>query len=144
MKKNMKKNSKGFTLVELLAVIVVLAVIMVIATTQINKTIKKSRADSFVSSYNIVFDAVKMCSIQAMNDTDCKGTIDLSSDDYSLTLTSARGVYSITLEGKGKFDTMDLTEYYQAANGTDTGKTKLKAATAVSAKKIEASYTPAS
>ena len=42
----MKKNSKGFTLVELLAVIVVLAVIMVIATTQVNATIKKSRANS--------------------------------------------------------------------------------------------------
>ena len=37
MKKTLK-NKKGFTLVELLAVIVVLAIIMVIATQQVNNT----------------------------------------------------------------------------------------------------------
>ena len=41
------KNKKGFTLIELLAVIVILAIIMVIATMQVNKTIKKSRQDSY-------------------------------------------------------------------------------------------------
>ena len=35
------KNKKGFTLVELLAVIVVLAIIMIIATISVNKQIKK-------------------------------------------------------------------------------------------------------
>ena len=35
------KNKKGFTLVELLAVIVVLAIIIVIATISVNKQIKK-------------------------------------------------------------------------------------------------------
>ena len=57
----MKKNSKGFTLVELLAVIVVLAVIMVIATTQINGVIKKNRVDSFLSTYKIVLNSAKIC-----------------------------------------------------------------------------------
>ena len=55
----MKKNNKGFTLIELLAVIVVLAIIMVIATTQINRTIKKSRADAFVSSYQMLYNSLK-------------------------------------------------------------------------------------
>lgn len=35
------KNKKGFTLVELLAVIVVLAIIIIIATISVNKQIKK-------------------------------------------------------------------------------------------------------
>lgn len=45
------KDKKGFTLIELLAVIVILAIIMVIATMQVNKTIKKSRENSFKISY---------------------------------------------------------------------------------------------
>ena len=40
------KNKKGFTLVELLAVIVVLAIIIVIATISVNKQIKKSRKNA--------------------------------------------------------------------------------------------------
>ena len=36
----MKKNKKGFTLVELLAVIVVLAIIMIIAIPQVMENIK--------------------------------------------------------------------------------------------------------
>ena len=41
---------KGFTLVELLAVIVILAVILVIAVPQINNVIKETRKNSLASS----------------------------------------------------------------------------------------------
>ena len=44
------KNKKGFTLVELLAVIVILAVILVIAIPQIIKTIEAARISSFKDS----------------------------------------------------------------------------------------------
>lgn len=45
-----KLNKKGFTLVELLAVIVILGVIMLIAIPSVGTIIKNSRENSFVSS----------------------------------------------------------------------------------------------
>ena len=44
------KNKNGFTLVELLAVIVILAIILVIAVPKITDTIKNSKMASFESS----------------------------------------------------------------------------------------------
>ena len=141
--KKLLKNKKGFTLVELLAVIVVLAIIMVIATQQINKTIQKSRADSFVSSYKMVFDAVKKCELQSMTVDDCKSSVDLSANDYNLTITKSDSTYTITLEAKtgGKFVNMNLTTYYQASDGMETAKEKLTGASTVEEKKIVGSYT---
>lgn len=43
----MIKTKKGFTLVELLAVIVILAIIMIIATQSVGKTITRSRTQAF-------------------------------------------------------------------------------------------------
>lgn len=45
-----KLNKKGFTLVELLAVIVILGVIMLIAIPSVGTIIKNSRENSFISS----------------------------------------------------------------------------------------------
>ena len=141
--KKLLKNKKGFTLVELLAVIVVLAIIMVIATQQINKTIQKSRADSFVSSYKMVLDAVKKCELQSMTTDDCKSSVDLSVNDYDLTISKTDSTYTITLKSKdgGKFVNMDLKAYYEPENGEDDKKENLTGATAVEEKKIVGSYT---
>ena len=46
----MKNKVSGFTLVELLAVIVILAIILVIAVPKITDTIKNSKKASFESS----------------------------------------------------------------------------------------------
>ena len=46
----MKNKGRGFTLVELLAVIVILAIILVIAIPKITDTIKNSKIASFESS----------------------------------------------------------------------------------------------
>ncbi len=43
----MKKNKKGFTLVELLAVIVVLAIIMIIAIPSVMESMNKARRNAF-------------------------------------------------------------------------------------------------
>ncbi len=43
----MKKNKKGFTLVELLAVIVVLAIIMIIAIPSVMESMNKARKNAF-------------------------------------------------------------------------------------------------
>lgn len=122
--KKILKNNKGFTLIELLAVIVVLAIIMVIATQQVNRTIKKSRANSFVSSYKTIVKEIK--SRMAMNglgegdtivcddaSTDstkkCSYVYDISADDYTMKVTDkGSGTYELSLTGKGKFAGMGL------------------------------------
>ena len=46
----MKKiNSKGFTLVELLAVIVIMGILMMVAIPAVTRTIENSRKDTFIN-----------------------------------------------------------------------------------------------
>lgn len=52
-------NKKGFTLVELLAVIVILAVILTIAVPNMFKIIDKSKQDSYDNQVKMITDAAK-------------------------------------------------------------------------------------
>ena len=122
--KKIFKNKKGFTLVELLAVIVILAIIMVIATQQIGKVIAGARADSFVESYQMIakqvntyiasdqLDAITCDDTDSDDTNDCSSKYGLSSADYSLKVAGNTGTYTITLTAAddGKFDNMNLTE----------------------------------
>ncbi|MDD4036219.1 MAG: DUF5011 domain-containing protein [Bacilli bacterium] len=62
----MKKQ--GFTLVELLAVIVIVAIIMVIATPSTFKIIKKSKNDAYQSQKQLIVDAAKKYVMTSMAD----------------------------------------------------------------------------
>ncbi|MDD4036333.1 MAG: prepilin-type N-terminal cleavage/methylation domain-containing protein [Bacilli bacterium] len=53
-------NKKGFTLVELLAVIVILAIILVIAVPNVLGIINKSRNDSFISTARMMVSAARL------------------------------------------------------------------------------------
>ncbi len=111
--KKILKNKKGFTLVELLAVIVVLAIIMVIATTQINNVIKKSRGDSFYDSVVMIEKNAKMlCTSNDSNITmsDLISTSDISLDNYDIVSKKTNNIYKITVIGKGKFSNMTLPD----------------------------------
>jgi len=55
----MKKNNKAFTLIELLAVIVVLTIILLITVPAINDVIKNSRKEAFRNNVLNLFEAVK-------------------------------------------------------------------------------------
>ncbi len=105
--KKILTNKKGFTLIELLAVIVVLAIIMVIATQQVNNTIKKSRANTFVESMQTVVKAAKIVWAQdnKLTEAALKAQLDLSADEYDLKVDEKN---CIQLKGKGKFTNMDL------------------------------------
>ena len=52
-------NKKGFTLVELLAVIVILAIIMIIATMNVGKVITRSRTQAFESNMDLAVKNAK-------------------------------------------------------------------------------------
>lgn len=125
--KKILKNNKGFTLIELLAVIVVLAIIMVIATQQVNKTISKSRSNSFIESYQMIAKQVKTF-IASDEDADCVDNAaclakyDLA-DDYTLSVTKAstNDKYTIVLGANtsaGKFKNVDLIKYGDVATTT--------------------------
>ncbi len=53
------KEVKGFTLVELLAVIIVLAIIMLIAVNSVLPIMNQARQGTFASSANIILEAVE-------------------------------------------------------------------------------------
>ena len=120
--KKILTNKKGFTLIELLAVIVVLAIIMVIATQQVNGTIKKSRANTFVESMQTVVKSAKMVWAQEneLTEESLKKEVDLSEADYELKVKDN----CIQLKGKGKFANMNLgdvsfpSQYKKIGNDT--------------------------
>ena len=118
--KKILTNKKGFTLIELLAVIVVLAIIMVIATQQVNGTIKKSRANTFVESMQTVVKSAKMVWAQdnSLTEASLKNEVDLSESDYELKVDSN---HCIQLKGKGKFANMDLNKVTVPSKYTVTG-----------------------
>lgn len=123
----MKKNSKGFTLIELLAVIVVLAVIMVIATTQINRTIKKSRANSFYDSVLIIEKNAKMLCAQGTTLTaaELDNITEHDKNEYTISVTDDNDV-TVTIVSGGKFDNVTLTDYYSLRSATDGKGEKAK------------------
>ena len=126
----MKKN--GFTLVELLAVIVILAIILVIAVPKITDTIDNARRGSLESSVKMV--AAQAETQKTVADTlegvtfsdsgTCKTTdgnaaswTGLNNSDYdTCSYTITNGTASVTLKGKGKFAGYTCT-------GTRTGIT---------------------
>ena len=126
----MKKN--GFTLVELLAVIVILAIILVIAVPKITDTIDNARRGSFESSIKMVaaqaetqktvadtLEGVTFDSGTAEAKVTCTGKswTGLNNSDYdTCSYTITNGTASVTLKGKGKFAGYTCT-------GTRTGIT---------------------
>ena len=126
--KKILKNKKGFTLVELLAVIVVLAIIMVIATQQVGKAINNARANSFVESYQMIVKQANLFMSQDETVT-CGGTDEKEclsyynlSNDYTLTITKddSAKTYTITLgiTDNGKFKNLDLNKYGKYIDGS--------------------------
>ena len=121
------RNKKGFTLVELLAVIVILAIILVIAIPQILKVINSSRLAAFKSTSELLINQAEKQYLvdQTLNsisssaggsarsysgtigtEGSCTDLTELNTNDYETCSISvgADGKAMITLlEGKGKF-----------------------------------------
>ena len=109
------KKKKGFTLVELLAVIVILAIILVIAVPQIMDTIDSARSASLESSAKMVAAQVENqhtvsqtlgTNFSSSGDCTTAKWAGLNDKDYESCTYSidSNGKASVTLVGKGKFD----------------------------------------
>ena len=115
----MKNKVKGFTLVELLAVIVILATILVIAVPKITDTIKNSKIASFESSAKTIASQAekKKMENEILDNTNlitCNNLVKLSNSDYiscSIYFDSNNNAL-VTLYGSGKFEGL------QVINGT--------------------------
>ena len=112
------KKKNGFTLVELLAVIVILAIILVIAVPKITDTIKNSKIASFESSAKTIAAQAekKKMENEILEDTgssNCSDIVKVNDTDYGNCSISFDGnTAKVTLVGKGKFEGL------QVINGT--------------------------
>lgn len=98
----MNKNRKGFTLVELLAVIIVLAMLALIVRPMITSTLDSAKKNSFKQSFKSVIKAAKI--YQAQDDfTDCI-YFSFSNDVDEITVRDGKEYHPLKmLEVKGKF-----------------------------------------
>ncbi len=108
------KNKNGFTLVELLAVIVILAIILVIAVPKITDTIKNSKIASFESSAKTIAAQAekKKMENEILEDTgsiNCSDVVKLNDTDYgNCSITFDGNTAKVTLVGKGKFEGLSV------------------------------------
>ena len=101
---------KGFTLVELLAVIVILAIILVIAVPQINNVIKETRKNSLGSTAKLIAAKAEEKEVEndALEKTEtitCEDLVKLDSNYGNCTVSknSTTGKWEVTIVGANKF-----------------------------------------
>ena len=105
------KKKKGFTLVELLAVIVILAVILVIAVPQIMSVIESARKGSIESTAKLIAESAEREYTNRKilgKDTNikCSDVSSMNSNDYGTCVITFdnRGKATVKVTGKGKFE----------------------------------------
>ena len=122
------KKKKGFTLVELLAVIVILAVILIIAMPKISDVIKNSKEASLETTAKLIASQAekKYTENQILDGSSvikCSDVAKISNADYeSCNITfDSKGNAKVTIVGKGKFEGL------QVVDGTkDSAKASVK------------------
>ena len=107
-------NKKGFTLVELLAVIVLLAIVAVVGIRSVMSMLNSSKRTTFVTTYNDVMNKVSNKAVMgeenAACSSGCESIYDISSTDYKLIIGDDDGKYTVLLAAKsgGTYNTTRL------------------------------------
>jgi len=107
----MKKNEKGFTLVELLAVIVILGLLMAIAIPSVTKYITQSRKKTLISSVDSYVTAVTT----AVNDNEF-GALSKEDTMYYIPVSNEEDNSCISLEKGGTDPFGNWKEAYVVVN----------------------------
>ena len=112
----MRKKKNAFTLIELLAVIVILAVILVISIPRILDVIETSKKDSFKNAAQLIADSAekKKASYKLLDkyeEITCKDVAKINDEDYASCKISfdSEGNAKVSITGKGKFDGLKIT-----------------------------------
>ena len=112
----MRKKRNAFTLIELLAVIVILAVILVISIPRILDVIETSKKDSFKNSAQLIADSAEKKKVSdKLLDKDeeitCKDVAKINDEDYASCKIAfdSEGNAKVSIVGKGKFDGLKIT-----------------------------------
>ena len=125
------KKKKGFTLVELLAVIVILAVILIIAMPKISDVIKNSKEASLETTAKLIASQAekKYTENQALDNSStikCSDVARISANDYeSCNITfDDKGNAKVTIVGRGKFEGLAIYDGTKnSASSTSTAPT---------------------
>ena len=112
----MRKKKNAFTLIELLAVIVILAVILVISIPRILDVIETSKKDSFKNSAQLIADSAekKKVSDKLLGKDEsitCKDVAKINNEDYASCIITfdSDGIAKVSITGRGKFDGLKIT-----------------------------------
>ena len=123
----MKKNSKnGFTLVELLAVIVILAIILVIAVPKVMSVIEDAKKATLESTAKMIASQAEKQKVQntVLGNNEaitCEEITNINDVDYEdCDIAFDNNTAKVTITGSGKFDGLYV------CNGTKTEATATK------------------
>ena len=120
-------NRKGFTLVELLAVIVIMGILMMVAIPSVTRTIENSRKDSFVDIAKSYGNAVR--TLWTSDNLTCEGVVSSAVDDgdYYILINTKEGAkesLSVLLDqgGKSSWGNRDVNGYVRVNISTTPGE----------------------
>ena len=123
----MKKNNKGFTLVELLAVIVIMGILMMVAIPSVTRTIENSRKDTFVDIAKSYGNAVR--TLWTSDNLICNGVVSSAVDDgdYYILINSKSGAKEslptlVDQGGKSSWGNRDVNGYVRVNVSTTPGE----------------------
>ncbi len=112
----MRKKKNAFTLIELLAVIVILAVILVISIPRILDVIETSKKDSFKNAAQLIADSAEKKKVSDKllgkdEEITCKDVAKINDEDYASCKISfdSEGNAKVSITGRGKFDGLKIT-----------------------------------
>src|SRR5574344_1726276 len=117
----MKLNKKGFTLVELLAVIVILAIIMVIAVPAVVNQMQKAKKSSFkIYGEKVLNQAMSTYEADMLDEEEFKNNTQGNHTDVTVGTTNTTKMYCYTLENLGLTATKGYYGYVIVDPGTNS------------------------